>query len=613
MDPKMLHKTTKKLKKLTSSPEQFLIIQNEKAEKLKETVKQLYDFGRTVQVESENKSSALNELIIDQMDEEQIWQQMEINNEEFLSNCLSLTSNLLSINQLKLDLPYEKVEEEEEPTNGHAESENEDFEQEEVEEKVKKSKKKTKKAGKKKSSIVDDKFFNLSEMEAFLEQEDKKEMRKGKKVPDEDDESEIDYFEDPGETDDSEAEKEENLKYSEYFDQSEDDDEDSEENEEDEEENDENSSRKVKFDLSKNQETTFERDEYSEDDQEEEENENYEENDEEDDTEKSSYEKHQAALRKKIEKLEEKAIQEKTWQLKGEISAQTRPENALLEEFLEFDSATRPAPIITEQTTMELEEIIKQRVKDRAFDDVVRKVKPAQSVQEYRKTLVLDSEKSKESLAQIYEKEFLKQQEKLDPDADDKPDDEPKEHQEIRKSLKSLFAKLDALSNYHITPRAAAPEVKIITNTPAISMEEVAPVTMSTAALLAPEEVKQKTKGETILAKEEMSKTDKNRMRREKKAKAKLKRKMQEEKQAELEKAGKTNKKLEQKKAMKEVMKNRNVEKMKETKGVNITSSSTFFSKLQEENTALGNKKKNQKKKKFMETSNGLTAKALKL
>lgn len=46
---------------------------------MKETVKQLYDLGKAVQIESQHKKSALNELIIEQMDEEQIWQQMEIN------------------------------------------------------------------------------------------------------------------------------------------------------------------------------------------------------------------------------------------------------------------------------------------------------------------------------------------------------------------------------------------------------------------------------------------------------------------------------------------------------------------------------------------------------
>lgn len=464
---------------------------NEKAEQIKASLlENIYSYSRSL--EKKKKSKALDKLITKGMDDESIWQQLELKNEESFQGHLKCVSRFLAANteKFKLDLASleggedeaeasdeegsgeesenelqgSEAEQEEGSENDDSAGEEEDQDEadpyaddsEDEDERPRQSKKSHRK------SIVDDKFFKLSDMEDFLIREDKRAMDPN--MPDEVN-LEIDMFE----ADDTN--REEALKYADFFDDGEG------ESGDEEEESDEQP--------------------------------------EEENGPKSSYELMQERLHKKIENMENQLLDDKPWQMKGEVKADNRPQNSLLEEFLEFDSTTRPAPIITEEVTFKLEDLIKQRIKDKAFDDVERKVKPSDIRIEYKKQLVLDQEKSKQSLAQIYEKEFIKELEKNNPDGDDEPE-ETKEQKEIRHELKDLFEKLDMLSNFHFTPRPAQPELKIITNLPTITMEEVAPVSHSDAAALAPEEIKRKFKGD-VLGASERTKTDKKRERRHKK------------------------------------------------------------------------------------------------
>lgn len=46
-------------------------------------------------------------------------------------------------------------------------------------------------------------------------------------------------------------------------------------------------------------------------------------------------------MAEKIQELEKHALAEKPWQLSGEVTAQARPENSMLEEDVEFDQTSR--------------------------------------------------------------------------------------------------------------------------------------------------------------------------------------------------------------------------------------------------------------------------------
>jgi len=49
----------------------------------------------------------------------------------------------------------------------------------------------------------------------------------------------------------------------------------------------------------------------------------------------------------KINKIEDEMMDQKKWQMKGEIDCKDRNYNSLLEEYLDFDTATKLPPQIT--------------------------------------------------------------------------------------------------------------------------------------------------------------------------------------------------------------------------------------------------------------------------
>lgn len=620
--------TDELLRIFSHKPELFLELQTDKANDITNNIKCIYDslYG----LSGNEFSEALPELLIDGFDEEQIWQQLELFNssniqymlenvakfsikssqinftakkkfyecktKENLSDFLQYDANLNSAGEtaspddINADdtlnqSDNEDISDHEDDANclsddalkfGEIESGDESEEEKmlkkllddvvQEEDHKSDSEMDTDEEGSKneslknqkditvsKPSVIDDQFFSLQQMEKFCDIEDAKEMSKNKR----NDESESDAM-----SLDEEDEEGRDVMYSEFFDSP-------EGHQKDEEE-----------DISDggDNESNIRNDDESMDEM------NDDVNQVENSLKDSNFEKRQKKMKMKIAEMESSAVSiEKPWQLKGEVTAQSRPENSLLQEDLDFDHTTRKAPAITEETTKNLEDLIIQRIRDKIFDDVERKVKPSEEMPEFRKRIVLDQEKSKKSLADIYEEEYLKQQQK---DEDEKNDPQ---HEEIKKSMQALFIKLDALSHFYFSPKLSNPEVQIISNMPSISMEEVAPVTVTDAACLAPHEIKKSAKGDMV-GETERTSTDKKRARRQKKIRQK-EIEIAKEKKENLKKKNASDSGVIKKKTMSELKKEvksgsdkmKNVKLIEETTSSNLTSSSQFFSQLQDE------------------------------
>ncbi|XP_016421359.1 U3 small nucleolar ribonucleoprotein MPP10 isoform X2 [Sinocyclocheilus rhinocerous] len=658
----------------TAHPDLFLSVQDALATDFKSLTKTLYDLHKAHEP-ADCKGSPLEQLVIENFDEEQIWQELELQNDALLTHFEEAVEQAVRDDTITF---FDDEEEEEDVDNGEIannledESAEEDDDDEDKEEEIKqrlkpsasnedddfsgedsdldfdvdtfeektKQKQSAAKLSKSKShrtpSEVDDRFFKLSEMEAFLDDMDRREGKESaedidyfQNLPSDDDE-ELSFDKPVALTKQKKKKSSRDLKYKDFFapmdaeleemdpdEEKEPESSDDYEGEEDDgnelEEEDEDDMNEEDFEMDEDdtgdgarnalRKVTFD---LPDDDSEGE------------DVEdilggkaknvpklesKSSFERRQEKMAKKIEELENAALSEKPWQLTGEVSAQTRPENSMLEEDVAFDQASRMAPAITEETTLQLEDIIKQRIKDQVWDDVVRKEKPKEEVFEYKKRLTLDHEKSKLSLAEVYEQEYIKQtQEK-------KEEEENPAHIEIQKLMDTLFLKLDALSNFHFTPKPHIPEVKVVSNLPSITMEEVAPVNASDATLLAPEEIKEKNKAGDVLGDTEKTTTDKKRERRKKKKLKRLKIQEREKRQKvkEAMKGGdKKKSKAEVEQTLKKLTKGGKA-KVLTNDGMDkaLRSSQAFFSQLQDhvKSQIKGSKGQTAKKKKQKEIS----------
>ncbi|RYP34525.1 hypothetical protein DL767_004237 [Monosporascus sp. MG133] len=249
---------------------------------------------------------------------------------------------------------------------------------------------------------------------------------------------------------------------------------------------------------------------------------------------KSAHERRQAKLAEEIRQLEAANVAKREWTMAGEAKAVDRPMNSLLEEDLDFEHVGKPVPVITTEVSESIEEMIKRRILAQEFDEVIKRRPDAadfSSANTRRGLVDLDDSKAKQSLAEIYEEEHVKN---ANPDTYVSKSDEKlrKEEKEIEQMWRDVSAKLDALSSWHYRPKPPAPTLTVVSDVATVSMEDAQPATAQGVTggdtALAPQEIyapgrETAEKGEVVaksglpVARQEMSREDKARRRRRQK------------------------------------------------------------------------------------------------
>ncbi len=273
------------------------------------------------------------------------------------------------------------------------------------------------------------------------------------------------------------------------------------------------------------------------------------------------------------------------------MKAADRPENSLLEAVVDVERARRPESLeAPAETSQSLEEMIKQRILEERFDDVVPRGAGEEVLLNRRgsgeELPEVSQEKSQVGLGEVYEKEYLRLALGVEGESA-----EAKAKAEMAALFRRLCTKLDALSNFHFTPKAVKVDLSVRANAPAIAMEEVLPLAVSAADTHAPEEVHEKKRGRAGVLRDpaELAQEDRRRLRQGKKV---ARRKARRHKAAEEKLVARLNpglgNKYAREKMRAEIRESDKVVQGQREGGAARSTSSKFFSALQDEVTKHG-------------------------
>lgn len=250
----------------------------------------------------------------------------------------------------------------------------------------------------------------------------------------------------------------------------------------------------------------------------------------EDDTIQTPLTAKRARTRQMIDAIEDENVSKKPWQLRGEVSGHSRPKDSLLDMDMDHDSSMRFAPLSGTEKDETIEDVIRQRITDGLFDDVVRTFSASlDTAREQKRDDLpeLSQAKPSEGLADVYARDFMLAKESARSNATSQEisketEQESPEQQEVSRLYEKLAGKLDALAGIQFmpSPRQTPDDMKVQGNVMALKSEEAIPEGVSDAKVLTPRET-YSVEGKALTGQREVTKKE----RRANRSKAKRGRK----------------------------------------------------------------------------------------
>ena len=303
----------------------------------------------------------------------------------------------------------------------------------------------------------------------------------------------------------------------------------------------------------------------------------------------SSFKKYNDKKSQEILQLEKELISSKKWDMKGEVKGQERPENSLLSISSIIERASKPIPIVSQEHTNTIEDLIINRIKNDNYNDVIPYKKPLNNNDNNNDNDDSINEKSKIGLGQIYENEYIEKNNSNSKSSNSDKLDANKE--EIKELFNIINKQLDALSHFHYTPKPVVNDINItsIKNSSSIRsilIENINPTSESDANALAPEDVYKKKTGRSAALKAdvEYDRDDKKRLRqasKSKKRKEKKQKTIDDTMKAKANINSKEARKLDEKQVDDIIRTDKRVTQGKNSDSTSYSNSTTFFTKVQ--------------------------------